>query len=224
MTAITPAVNANPPGARASSRVPRFGMARAKSPGLAMPIRPDDSPVAALCVAGRSIYQHMAGVMAYDRRRDARSFPGGCPVVAHPPCRTWSKFLRHQARPADYEGERELARWCVRMVIENGGVLEQPADSLLWTDQNLPVPNAPAEDPFLYSVYVEQSWFGYATRKPTWVLVAGVPRHQLPALPFNFHAQSLALGKGSAFARSRTMQGFADWLCQTARASWWQHR
>ncbi len=176
-----------------------------------------------MCVSGRSIYHHLPGVDAYDERRDARTFAGGCPVVAHPPCRTWSKYLRHMARPANIQAEQDLARWCVRQVLEFGGVLEQPAGSHLWDDQDLPVPNSP-DDPFLYTVYVEQGWWGYASRKPTWVLVSGVPRCQLPRLPLALNdAKSLALGR-SQFARSRTMAGFADWLCQTARASWWPLR
>lgn len=193
-------------------------------PPVRVPMRPADANrVAALCVSGRSIYQHMAGVEAYDARRDARTFAGGCPVVAHPPCRTWSKYLRHMARPADWQGEQELGRFCVRAVIRNGGVLEQPAGSYLWQDQNLPLPNRP-DDPFLYTVYIEQAWFGYATRKPTWVLVAGLPVHQLPPLPLVLDdgAKKLSLTGLSQFSRSRTMQGFAGWLCQAARATWWQ--
>jgi hypothetical protein len=204
---------------------------RAITPAVAMPIRaPRAKPtVAALCVSGRSIYHHMAGVVAYDSRRDARTFPGGMPVVAHPPCRTWSKFLRHQARPADYEGERDLARFCVRMVLENGGVLEQPAGSLLWEDQNLPMPNRSMQDPFLYTIYLEQSWFGYASRKPTWVLVSGVPKHLVPPMPIllvnGAKGQALRMDNsaGSQAARSRTMLELANWLCQTARLTWWQH-
>ena len=44
--------------------------------------------VAALCVAPNSHYKTMPGVDAYDISRDVRSFTGGMPVVAHPPCRS----------------------------------------------------------------------------------------------------------------------------------------
>ena len=54
--------------------------------------------VAALCVAPNSLYKTMPGVECYDQARDVRSFTGGMPVVAHPPCRAWSAYTAH------YEG------------------------------------------------------------------------------------------------------------------------
>lgn len=179
--------------------------------------------IAALCVSGRSIYKHTAGVLAYDRLRDARTFPGGIPVVAHPPCRCWSKYLSHQAKPVDRKAEMDLGLWCVEQVIEHGGVLEHPAHSRLFDAAKLPLPNRPAENPFLFTLYIEQAWFGFATRKPTWVLVSGVPKHLVPALPFLFrdsNSTDRLIGM-SAAGRSRTIGSFAEWLCQTARETWW---
>jgi hypothetical protein len=177
--------------------------------------------IAALCVSGRSIYKHLDGVIAYDRERDARTFTGGVPVVAHPPCRCWSKFLSHQAKPTDPQAEMELGLWCVQQVIENGGVLEHPAHSRLFAAANLPVPNSPDATPFFYTVYVEQSWFGYHSRKPTWVLVCGVPKRQLVPVPFSL-AKSPGQAPGlSSAGRSRSVAPFAEWLCQIARATWW---
>lgn len=171
--------------------------------------------VAALCVAGRSIYKHIPGVDAYDRRRDARTFDGSCPVVAHPPCRLWSKFLSHQAKPDDADAERELGRWCVRTVLKCGGVLEQPAGSRLWAEMGLPLPGVPMRtSQEAYSLYVEQTWFGYATKKPTWLLVVGVPKRSIQ-IPFDFHRTNQA--GLSAFGRSRTVNTFAAWLVAIAR-------
>lgn len=175
--------------------------------------------IAALCVSGRSIYKHLPGVDAFDRKRDARNFNGGMPVVAHPPCRLWSKFLSGQAKAPDPEAEKRLGLWCVDQVLAHGGVLEHPAHSGLFAAANLPVPNQPAH-PFLFTLYVEQSWFGYGTRKPTWVLVSGVPMHQVPQLPFQFGANAKPIEGMSQFARSRTVETFAEWLCQIARCSW----
>jgi hypothetical protein len=178
--------------------------------------------IAALCVSGRSIYKHLDGVEAYDAARDARTFTGGIPVVAHPPCRCWSKFLSHQAKPTDPKAEMELGLWCVQQVIENGGVLEHPAHSRLFEAANLPVPNSPDATPFFYTLYVEQSWFGYHTRKKTWVLVCGVPKRQLVPVPFSL-AQGHACQKPglSSAGRSRSVAPFAEWLCQIARLTWW---
>lgn len=178
--------------------------------------------VAALCVSGRSIYNHLPGVVAYDSRRDARTFSGGMPVVAHPPCRLWSRNLSHQAKAENPEAEKNLGRWYVEQVLRCGGVLEHPAHSKLFEDCNLPLPNCRTGDPFLFTLYVEQCWFGYATPKPTWVLVSGVPLHQVEAMPFSLGAcRHDAMSGLSQSARARSVQPFAQWLCQTARSSWW---
>jgi hypothetical protein len=176
--------------------------------------------VAALCVSGRSIYKHTAGVLAFDRARDARTFQGGMPVIAHPPCRCWSKWLSHQAKPLDREGEMNLGVWCVEQVIANGGCLEQPAHSRLFSHCNLPAPGDLA-NPFLYTVYLEQAWFGFASRKPTWVLVAGVPPADLAPLPFSLFTARLSARTFHREMYSRTMPALADWLCQAARATWY---
>jgi len=55
--------------------------------------------VAVLCAAPRTIYRSLEAVEVYDRRRDARTFAGGMPIIAHPPCRGWSAKTRHQAKP-----------------------------------------------------------------------------------------------------------------------------
>ena len=174
----------------------------------------DERQIAALCVSGRSIYKHLPGVVAYDSRRDARTFDANTPAIAHPPCRCWSKYLRGQAKPLDREAEMELGRWCVRTVLNCGGVIEHPAGSYLFAEMGLPMPNQPAEVGF--TLYIEQRWFGYASKKATWVFVSGVPKSSIPSVPFLLvdDAKSPAL---SHAARSRTMPAFAKWLCQIAR-------
>lgn len=93
--------------------------------------------VAALFVRADSIYKDMPGVDAWDAERDARTWPGGCPVVAHPPCRAWGR-LRQFAKPrAD---EKELALFALQQIRKFGGVLEHPAESSLWNEAFLPKP------------------------------------------------------------------------------------
>lgn len=74
--------------------------------------------VAALFVRADSHYKTMAGVECYDMERDARTYDGPWPVVAHPPCRAWGR-LRTFANPRP--DERNLARLAVAMVREWGG-------------------------------------------------------------------------------------------------------
>ncbi len=98
-------------------------------------------------------------VDCWDESRDARLYDGPHPVVAHPPCRHWSK-LSHQAHvqcsqpgctwhgplgdTAAYEtqrcpscfwpvtSDRDCAIRAVEQVRRFGGVLEHPAGSKLW--------------------------------------------------------------------------------------------
>ena len=136
------------------------GLTRAKQPG---------QTVAALFVSRRTIYRHLPGVDVWDRTRDACQFAGGMPIIAHPPCRCWSK-LSHQVTltPPQVEKEKALGVWAVEQVMKWGGVLEQPAGSRLWEACQLPGPRD-ASDPFCFTLYVEQSWFGFPTPKSsTW--------------------------------------------------------
>lgn len=186
-----------------------------------MPNRRPKRPIAALFVAGRSIYRHMEGVRCYGARENALTFNLPIPLVAHPPCRTWSKNLRHQAKPLDLLAEQNLGRWAVEVVMKNGGVLEQPAESYLWPACQLPGTNDHS-DPFCYTLQVEQSWWGHFSRKKTWLLICGVPRHSLPKIPFRFAGHANSTGWGCKEQRSATPAPFAEWLCQVARSVWWR--
>ena len=96
-----------------------------------------DAKVAVLFARQDSIYKRIAGCDVYDMDRDARTYDGPLPVVAHPPCRAWGR-LRRFANPRP--DERNIARLAVALVREFGGVLEHPAGSLLWPSQRLPLP------------------------------------------------------------------------------------
>ena len=179
--------------------------------------------IAALFVSGRSIYRHMPQVRAYGAKEDALTFKGKEPVIAHPPCRTWSKYLKHQAKPKDLVAEQNLALFALEKVFANGGVLEHPAGSELWQRAKLPGVGD-FTDPFCYTLYIEQSWFGHYARKPTWILVCGVPIAWAQKPPMRFHANSLARDQGNRAERSHTPKALAEWLCQISQCSWWQHK
>lgn len=176
-----------------------------------------------LCTRSRTAYRFLPGVEFYDRRRDARTFPGGAPVVAHPPCRAWSAFCRHQAKPLP--GEKELGLWCVEQVRKNGGVLEQPAHSLLWEAARLPVPgkSLPATWPaWDWAIEVSQSWWGYPLLKRTWLWFHGVSPKEVE-FPFSLHAPGGDKEAWSrhvpGFGRDLTTFDFARWLVDQARLS-----
>lgn len=80
--------------------------------------------VAVLFARHDSIYKSLPGCDVWDIERDARTWPGGTPIVAHPPCRSWGTF-RHVAKPVD--GERELALWAVDQIRRYGGGSRAPS-------------------------------------------------------------------------------------------------
>lgn len=141
------------------------------------------APVAALFVRADSIYKTLDGVDAYDAVRDALTWQGGCPVVAHPPCRAWGK-LRALAKPRP--GERELALWAVEQVRRFGGVLEHPAFSTLWQAAGLPRPEDGPDAFGGWTLAISQHWWGHKAEKLTWLYIVGVPPSGLPAIPFCF--------------------------------------
>lgn len=144
--------------------------------------------VAVLCAAKRSVYKNIQGCDVYDVDRDARTFSGGMPVVAHPPCRLWSAYCAHQAKSADPESEKALGIWCANQVMEFGGALEQPAHSRLWDPCRLPKPGwEHTRDS--WSVEFPQFWFGDAREKNTWVYFRNLSPFDLPPVPFRLKQQ-----------------------------------
>jgi hypothetical protein len=122
--------------------------------------------VSVLCAHPRSFYFGLP-VTVFDERRDARTFSGRGPVIAHPPCRGFSR-MRGLARAS--QSELELARWCCRVVQVNGGVLEQPRLSRLWREMALPYPGFSGAGGFC--IEVDQWAWGHRAVKPTWLFVA----------------------------------------------------
>lgn len=173
--------------------------------------------VAILCAASGGVYCGMEGVDVYTPERDARTFPGGVPIVAHPPCRGWSAFLRNQAKPV--EGELELGLWCAAQLREWGGVLEHPAHSRLWDAAGIPKPGDRSAGP-VWSMEVWQNWWGYPVRKTTWLAFAGIGRDDLPDVPFslrNTRGDAERFQRLCQRKRSATSPKFAEWLVEVAR-------
>lgn len=174
--------------------------------------------VSVLCVSPVSVYRGMPGVVPLDRAADARSYGGGHPIVAHPPCRSWSAFCAHQAKPEPRE--RELAIWCVEQLRRFGGVLEQPAFSRLWAAAGIPAPGEPARDG-VWSIEVFQSAWGHAVDKRTWIAIAHIDPGDLPPIPPMSRAAAGCAARWSAMSkhqRSATPRAFAQWLIDAARA------
>jgi hypothetical protein len=184
--------------------------------------------VAALFVRADSIYKQMPGVDAWDIERDARRWPGGAPVVAHPPCRAWGQ-LRHMAKPRD--DEKDLARLAVRWVREFGGVLEHPARSTLWADQSLPAPGT-VDAVGGWTLPILQSAWGHKADKATWLYIRGALPKDLPVIPLKLGAATHVIASSTArrhrghpmfrpevtkAEREHTPPALAEWLVDLAR-------
>ncbi len=184
--------------------------------------------VAALFVRADSVYKTLPGVDAWDMERDARKWPGGCPVIAHPPCRAWGR-LAHMAKPrAD---EKELARFAVRMVRKWGGALEHPMTSHLWPDQGLP--GSGKKDEFGgWTLPINQHWWGHRAEKATRLYVVGCAPTDIPPMPFRIDKPTHVIASSSArqvrthpqvrpevtkAEREHTPPELAAWLVDLAR-------
>ena len=136
--------------------------------------------VSVLFARADSVYKTLPGVDVWDQTRDARNWPGGCPVVAHPPCRQWGR-LRQFAHGTPEE--KALGPWAVDRVREVGGVLEHPAESTLWLHCGLPRPGEFADRFGGWSINVEQFHWGHRAEKATWLYIVGLDSGDLPATP-----------------------------------------
>lgn len=171
--------------------------------------------VSVLCTGLRSFYHGMPAVEPFDPRRDCRTFSGGMPVVCHPPCRAWSKFLRHQAKPEP--GEKELGILCAGWLRECGGVLEHPAHSLLFESASLPLPGESIRG--LWTVEVPGAWWGDPRTKKTWLCFSRIPRRAV-TFPFTLRhsTDDDAIWRNmSKRQRSLTPEPMAAWLVDAAR-------
>jgi hypothetical protein len=146
--------------------------------------------IAALYVEMGGTYFEMLGVDPWDEERDARSYLGPYPVVAHPPCQRWGRYW-HGApnKPNQYRlGEDGGCFAAALTAVRNyGGVLEHPAHSKAWDYFGLTRPTmregwVKADEFGGWTCQVEQGHYGHMSRKATWLYAVGV---ELPELDWS---------------------------------------
>lgn len=160
------------------------------------PSRPRDVPfpapkVAALFVEYRGVYFNRSDVVPegyakgndQDKTtvivKDARSYDGPWPVVAHPPCNSWGTFATTLRLKKGYKIGDDGG--CFQCALENvrkwGGVIEHPATSVAWKRFGLrkPAKYRTTERDLSggFSIFVNQSSYGHLSQKPTWVYICG---------------------------------------------------
>jgi hypothetical protein len=194
--------------------------------------------IAALYVDPKGCYAGLEGVELWPESRDARTYAGPWPVVAHPPCSRWCRLAglveaRWGHKKGDDGGCFAAALEAVR---KWGGVLEHPAYSDAWDAFGLP--NPPPDGGWVrgfcggWSAHVEQGRYGHPAKKATWLYAFGAG--ELPSLRWGYDpdARSSALvswcgnhvssgerrprvGKAAAAA---TPPAFRDVLLEIARS------
>ena len=147
--------------------------------------------IAALYVRSGGAYYATDGVDAWDEQRDARSYAGPYPVVAHPPCQRWGKFWAGQPLWIKRTGQRYTKgddggcfEAALSAVNRYGGVLEHPWGSHAWPFFGLAKP--PKSGGWIrandlgWTCCVEQGRYGHYAPKPT--LLYAVTSAPLPEL------------------------------------------
>lgn len=136
--------------------------------------------IAALFVQADGVYSTMPGVDLWPESRDARTYAGDLPVVAHPPCQrrgrlgacNYARWGGEHNRPGNDAGCFAAALASVRRV---GGVLEHPAKSHAWDTFGLAIPRSigwqRSGDGWTCEVW--QSAYGHKANKATWLYYHG---------------------------------------------------
>ncbi len=177
--------------------------------------------VAALYVDPNGVYAGLPDVELWDEERDARLYDGPYPVIAHPPCKSWSIMgnCRPLTRAAGDAGTFQAA---LAAVEKYGGVLEHPAHSKAWRTFNLPKVARPGWNIALHgrpgwATEVDQAAYGHPCHKMTWLYYVGAAPPKLDWRTFKTERSVHDDGGGGRDQRSRTPLAFRDLLLSMAR-------
>jgi hypothetical protein len=145
----------------------------------------------------------------YDEKRDARTYAGPWPVVAHPPCGPWGRnsFACTKQDPGAFAH-------ALAMVNRFGGVIEHPEASRAFAAHDI--------EP---TMVVDQVRWGHACRKRTWLYVVRQtenlpippprePTHWCRKRPGQVVPARIKMA--SKEIRRRTPIAFAEWLLELA--------
>lgn len=160
--------------------------------------------ISVLCVNKKSIYKSIPGLDVWDAERDAYFFTGSNPVITHAPCAQWSRM---KAFSNYNESEKELAYFCLKKVLRNGGIFEHPAGSSFFKEVGITTN--------IYSV--DQSWWGFPAKKKTYLFFHKCKPLQFPIMQ-NIPSIRVGSRKGKKDAeipksqRASTTREFADWM------------
>lgn len=170
--------------------------------------------IAALFVLTDGPYFNLPGVEPYDLERDAFTYKGPHPVIAHPPCERWGRYwsggpsAKIKRILGDDGGAFEFALASVRKF---GGLLEHPEASHAFRRYDLPIPKWRGgwTEPDSFggrSACVAQGNYGHRARKMTW-LYAKIKNYPKLIWGGRPGMQRLDQGFHSAEERRRAIKG-----------------
>lgn len=138
-----------------------------------------------------SLYSSDSRFDVYDVHRDAFTFSDRTPLIAHPPCRLFSKLRGlSTAHPA----EKKCAFFSLAQVRQFGGILEHPRSSTLWKTGNFNL-SGMVDDYGGFLRSVNLSWFGFPAEKKTMLYFCGLNPGELPPIPLSLIAPGFTIGQ-----------------------------
>ena len=134
--------------------------------------------VAALFVETNGTYFGLPNVDPWDEPRDARTYAGPYPVVAHPPCERWHQLsaVNHKRWGYKINDDGGCFAAALAAVRAFGGILEHPAESRAFKFHQIPEPVAGNWQRTIDGDWVTEVWqsaYGHRARKRTWLLYHG---------------------------------------------------
>lgn len=114
-------------------------------------------PKAVLWVGIPTVYSGFRGLELYNATRDAFTFNGPGPIIAHPPCGPWGKYKGQTFWDDQSHGVKAM-----EFVHRFGGVVEQPLGSTLFRVHGKPSGQV---------IRVNQGDYGHRSLKPTLLYV-----------------------------------------------------
>lgn len=170
-------------------------------------------PVAALYVDSTGPYGDRVEEV-FDARRNAMTYRGRLPVVAHPPCGPWGRLAWSCRKQDPATGLHAVA-----MVRKHGGVLEHPVGSQLFAACDIPAgdwdnPERELDAYGGFTIRVKQWDYGHRGEKDTILYIVGTD--SVPPLLDREGGTPRPVQNMCARERRLSPTPFADWLCSIA--------
>lgn len=138
----------------------------------------------------KSLYKNYSTFDVYDLKRNAFTYYSRLPVIAHPPCRLFSRLRGLSTAPIS---EKKCAYFSLAQVRMFGGILEHPRSSTLWHNGNFNL-NGEIDKYGGFLRSVNLSWFGYPAEKKTMLYFVGISPGHLPPFPISLSAPLFTVG------------------------------